>query len=1030
MGVSAAGRGEGVGGVEGMLGDAAWVGRLARGLVRDGEEAEDLAQDVWVAALGHPRESGRRGWLVAVARNLARDRWRRRERRRARQGRVARVDAVGEAGAAVERAEIHQRLVRMALELPEPYRGAVIEHYLEGKSARAIAQGAGRPVATVRTWLQRGLVLLRERLRREWGVDWRESCLGLAFPVKVLAGWSGAGVLLMSGKFKIALSGLGLLGLLLWAIAAGGGGGALRDRPGRPVAAPVAGDAVALLAEAEGERSALGRAAPEVPGAGGDASAGGEEGISGQVVDQTGAGIPGAWVAAWAGEAAATTDGSGRFVIPLAEPFRADRYYPLIAWAPGFDAESTQIRGEGPAAIVLRPARPAELRILDRATGSPIPGARARAVCEGSALINEGRPQAGRWQQFPFELPPADVDGRILLPSASALTYRIEAEGFEEGIVGSIAEYIHKTEVRLERRRSYRIRFLREDGAPVAGARVDFDPQDEPRRTDHAGWVEVPELARSSCRMVAVSTEGWGFVFAPSLGAEAWDFPAAGAEVVVPHRPRSGRLLVRGVEAAACEVSTSAVAWFYGDRLWPDPRRAPELLRWQPVAADGTFAVVDGWQGLGTTLHIRRRGELALLASEKLRGPGPYEVVLEVKAVQRATIRLLAEPAEALRGASLLLRGPGEPRQPLPLEDGAVHVPLTSGTWTARLQGGAFRQEVLVGRFLMPDAEAEIELDLGRLRPLRGRVTAGGRPLAACTLRFQQPAGYAPARRVWEEPHRDSVPQAGFVLSCRPELDGTWTLPWVPDLPLAVQILTEDPWLATAESQLFEIPPGVENHDIDVPCGLLRLSSAGPAPPQSQSVTVWRYALPEAGGDPIELDSYVNGAPLPDLAQGPIDLRISASTITWFHLDPRTFLLPPQVTIRPGETLSIELQLVTAGEVAVVWESATGRCTGDLELIPLATPSLAAPRPWTAHEYQNDLGGLPTAFTALPGTYQLLLRGPVQPLSPRTRRPTGQPWGRPGDTWTLPLEVLPGRKTLVTLRPDGQTLHLEAHTPN
>jgi DNA-directed RNA polymerase specialized sigma24 family protein len=56
------------------LGDAEWLQRLARGLVRDANDADDLFQDTWVAALENrpvlPDQHSRRSWLARVARNL------------------------------------------------------------------------------------------------------------------------------------------------------------------------------------------------------------------------------------------------------------------------------------------------------------------------------------------------------------------------------------------------------------------------------------------------------------------------------------------------------------------------------------------------------------------------------------------------------------------------------------------------------------------------------------------------------------------------------------------------------------------------------------------------------------------------------------------------------------------------------------------------------------------------------------------------------------------------------------------------
>jgi DNA-directed RNA polymerase specialized sigma24 family protein len=68
---------------EALLGELGWVRALARRLVGDAEEAEDVAQDALVVALGGARDEPRalRQWLGAIVRNVSRNARRRRARR-------------------------------------------------------------------------------------------------------------------------------------------------------------------------------------------------------------------------------------------------------------------------------------------------------------------------------------------------------------------------------------------------------------------------------------------------------------------------------------------------------------------------------------------------------------------------------------------------------------------------------------------------------------------------------------------------------------------------------------------------------------------------------------------------------------------------------------------------------------------------------------------------------------------------------------------------------------------------------------
>ena len=148
-----------------------FVRRLARRLARDEAQAEDLAQETWVAALeGGPREAGGlRPWLARVLRNRAALGLRRGERRARREAAVARPDSVRDSGALLERIELHGRLVAAVLGLPEAYRVVVLRRFFEGEDTAAVAAGLGLPEATVRTRLRRALERLREKLRGDYG---------------------------------------------------------------------------------------------------------------------------------------------------------------------------------------------------------------------------------------------------------------------------------------------------------------------------------------------------------------------------------------------------------------------------------------------------------------------------------------------------------------------------------------------------------------------------------------------------------------------------------------------------------------------------------------------------------------------------------------------------------------------------------------------------------------------------------------------------------------------------------------------
>jgi len=194
-----------------------YVRRLARSLVFDEAGADDLAQQVWLAALSHPpaSESALRGWLATVARNLASSSRRGLAARVQRESAAARGEAVEAADELVLREALRTRIVQSVLALEEPFRETIILRYFDELSPRAIATKQGLGVSTVKSRLKRGLATLRERLDRESGgrAVWRLALidgLHLGPGTSSLAGFGlkslASGVVLMTVTKKIAVA--------------------------------------------------------------------------------------------------------------------------------------------------------------------------------------------------------------------------------------------------------------------------------------------------------------------------------------------------------------------------------------------------------------------------------------------------------------------------------------------------------------------------------------------------------------------------------------------------------------------------------------------------------------------------------------------------------------------------------------------------------------------------------------------------------------------------------------------------------
>jgi len=145
-------------------------------VLKDRAEAEETLQEVylrvWDAAVRYRSgEASPISWLVAIARNRSIDRLRARKTRSGREeadGSAADLmadDAPGPEQLAIAAGE-RNRIVACFEELPPDRSDAVRRAYLDGDSYAELAARYGVPLNTMRTWLRRSLVKLRECLSR------------------------------------------------------------------------------------------------------------------------------------------------------------------------------------------------------------------------------------------------------------------------------------------------------------------------------------------------------------------------------------------------------------------------------------------------------------------------------------------------------------------------------------------------------------------------------------------------------------------------------------------------------------------------------------------------------------------------------------------------------------------------------------------------------------------------------------------------------------------------------------------------
>ena len=154
---------------------------LARTLVLDEQLAEDVTQEVWMAALkqGPGTIKHTRSWISGTLRNLIRKVKRGESRRRTRERVVALPESLPSTEEVVAREEMRRKVVDAVLALKEPLRMPLLLRYYQNLSHPEIAERLAIPLETMRTRLKTGLAQLRKKLDGDYGGR-KEWCVMLA----------------------------------------------------------------------------------------------------------------------------------------------------------------------------------------------------------------------------------------------------------------------------------------------------------------------------------------------------------------------------------------------------------------------------------------------------------------------------------------------------------------------------------------------------------------------------------------------------------------------------------------------------------------------------------------------------------------------------------------------------------------------------------------------------------------------------------------------------------------------------------
>ena len=209
-----------------LLAHASWLRRLARQLVKQQMDVDDLAQETWAATLRRPPGKGRppRPWLAEVMRNLVRMRMRGERRRRARESDAAGSERTGVTSEElVARMERQREVAELVMALDEPYRSTILLRFYEEKSTREIAALQGVAVATVRWRLGEAVDRLRRELHRRLGGQSSEflaALVPIASPWRV-GEWLQGVTFMAAAKTNAKLAVLATLGIALFLLGGG-----------------------------------------------------------------------------------------------------------------------------------------------------------------------------------------------------------------------------------------------------------------------------------------------------------------------------------------------------------------------------------------------------------------------------------------------------------------------------------------------------------------------------------------------------------------------------------------------------------------------------------------------------------------------------------------------------------------------------------------------------------------------------------------------------------------------------------------
>ncbi|MBI3817516.1 MAG: sigma-70 family RNA polymerase sigma factor [Planctomycetes bacterium] len=149
-----------------LLRHGGFLRSLARGLLRDANDADDVVQDAWLITKNDAPE---RPWLARVVKNLSLQMLRARGRREYYETRAARPKPAPSAAEVVEAESTRRRILDVVCSLDEPHRSILLLRFWEGCEFDEIARRTATSKETVRSRYKKAIEILRIRLDAEFG---------------------------------------------------------------------------------------------------------------------------------------------------------------------------------------------------------------------------------------------------------------------------------------------------------------------------------------------------------------------------------------------------------------------------------------------------------------------------------------------------------------------------------------------------------------------------------------------------------------------------------------------------------------------------------------------------------------------------------------------------------------------------------------------------------------------------------------------------------------------------------------------